>query len=423
MIPSTLAAEVSGALRDFLSTGFYEVADALPATESGAGPSSDGDGTGSEQPEVDSERAHERREREPDRPGRREAPDAQSGGHRGTRVGPVHRIRYADDLKPDEDSVHLPLIQCRECHATAWGCVKHAGEQRVNQDLRAFYNRFFLRDVDVNYLFPLSPDEPSPQNVPGRELNICGRCGCLAGHDAEACPGCGQDHLTRVFRPEVVVSKGAGKQGNGDDLLARFSRAFEARSGTTGGIDDPSRRYLAEFLHGADPEASLRLRILNRLTEVMKERQSVRNDADTLGRRIRAIQHSPADDASRNAVKELPGERRALQELLKKVNGRDTFGFLADEGLLPNYAFPQEGVTLKSVIFKRRQAEEGEAEAEAEAEADEDDTIVHDYPRPASAALGEFAPQNEFYAGGLRVHVSAAVARWPARPATPRLRC
>ena len=124
---------------------------------------------------------------------------------------PVHRIRYADDLKPDEDSIHLPLVQCRECHATGWGCVKHAGEQRVGQDLRAFYNRFFLRDVDVNYLFPLGPDEPPPQNVSGRELNICGRCGCLASHDAEACTGCGQDHLTRVFRPDSVVSKGAGK--------------------------------------------------------------------------------------------------------------------------------------------------------------------------------------------------------------------
>ena len=954
----------------------YEAAEALPATESGAGPSSDRDGADSERPEAHSERAHERRGRVPNRPGRQEAPDAQSGGHGGSgagpHVGPVHRIRYADDLKPDEDSVHLPLVQCRECHATGWGCVKHAGEQRVGQDLRAFYNRFFLRDVDVNYLFPLGPDEPPPQNVPGREMNICGRCGCLASHDAEACPGCGQDHLTRVFRPDSVVSKGAGKHtrpqlsrncpycgarealiivgarassllstalaqlfasrhnddrkviafsdnvqdaahrgsffaartwrnglraaiaqviekndgialadlpdrmlawwsrtdvnpaafdeerfisefiapdrlwfrdfealrdngavpagsrllswiqrrvrwdmlaeltfaatvgrtlertrvaavgvdrealeraceialrrirehfgelreidvscvrnlvigvlrrmrergavespmfagylrsggnpyairdvalqdfgprsslpvfpapagdrhgvealagtrrswyqlwvekvltpvnvlaatrnaadvlhvvmsalgaaglitelparrtkvwaldptrlyvtsqivvmecgrssrklvvpareaemwqgvpcldlaaqeryvrrapgrptwagdlyrqadirrivsaehtalvsrqvrdrlqerfaapdvkpwepnllsatptlelgvdigdlstvvmcsvppapvnyvqrtgragrrdGNalaltvatgqphdlyyyaepmemlgsrveppgiflnapavlerqltafcldcwvaggveesavpravrtvlnnvertntqgfpypffdfiaehGDDLLARFFRAFEARSGTTGGIDDASRRYLGEFLHGTDPEASLRLRILNRLTEVMKERQSLRNDAETLGRRIRAIQHGPADDASRNAIKEFSSERRALQELLKKVNERDTFGFLADEGLLPNYAFPQQGVTLKSVIFKRRQAEEGEAAA------DEDDTIVYDYPRPASAALSEFAPQNEFYAGGRRVAI------------------
>ena len=136
------------------------------------------------------------------------APDGRDG-----RVsGPAHRIRYADDLKPDEDSIHLPLIQCRECHATGWGCVKHAAEHRVGQDLRVFYNRFFLRDVDVNYLFPLAPDETPPPNVRGRESKVCGRCGyLLAARDGDACPGCGHDRLTRVFRPDSVVSRRRGK--------------------------------------------------------------------------------------------------------------------------------------------------------------------------------------------------------------------
>ena len=53
----------------------YEVADALPATEFGAGPSSDRDGADSERPEARSDRAHERRGRVPNRPGRPEAPD------------------------------------------------------------------------------------------------------------------------------------------------------------------------------------------------------------------------------------------------------------------------------------------------------------------------------------------------------------
>ncbi|MDE0004556.1 MAG: DUF1998 domain-containing protein, partial [Rhodospirillaceae bacterium] len=66
------------------------------------------------------------------------------------------------------------------------------------------------------------------------------------------------------------------------------------------------------------------------------------------------------------------------------------------EGLLPNYAFPEHGVTLKSVIFQQRQGED---------EAREDDAKVYDYLRPAVAALGEFAPENEFYAGGRRVAI------------------
>ena len=184
---------------------------------------------------------------------------------------------------------------------------------------------------------------------------------------------------------------------SGDDLLARFFRAFESHPDANDGLDAASRQYLRKFLHGADPEESLRLRILKRLEEVAKDRQSLRNDADTLRRRIGALEQGPPDEETKVRIKGLADERRALQGLLKTINERETFGFLTDEGLLPNYAFPEQGVTLKSVIFMRRQAEEGESEAE------ESDTIVYDYLRPPAAALGEFAPQNEFYAGGRRV--------------------
>ncbi len=189
----------------------HEVTEPLPTGEPDASLPGDGTGADPEWQEGYSGSAHERPGLRTSLLERPESPAAQLEARRGADADPVRRIRYADDLKPDEDSVHLPLIQCRECHVTGWGCVKHAAEQRVGQDLRAFYNRFFLRDVDVNYLFPLTPDAPPPQNVRGRKLTICGRCGCLADRDAEICPACGQDRLTLVFRPDAVVSKGAGK--------------------------------------------------------------------------------------------------------------------------------------------------------------------------------------------------------------------
>ena len=37
---------------------------------------------------------------------------------------PEHRLRHSDDLKPDQDGLHLPLVQCRECHATGWAFYK-----------------------------------------------------------------------------------------------------------------------------------------------------------------------------------------------------------------------------------------------------------------------------------------------------------
>ena len=203
---------------------------------------------------------------------------------------------------------------------------------------------------------------------------------------------------------------------SGDDLLARFFRAFESHPDANDGLDAASRQYLRKFLHGADPEDSLRLRILKRLGEVAKDRQSQRNDADTLRRRIGALERGPPDEETKVRIKSLADERRALQGLLKTINERETFGFLTDEGLLPNYAFPEQGVTLKSVIFRRRQAEEGESEAE------DGDAIVYDYLRPAAAALGEFAPQNEFYAGGRRVVIRridtrvSPIERWRLCP-------
>ena len=181
---------------------------------------------------------------------------------------------------------------------------------------------------------------------------------------------------------------------NEDELLARFFHAFESRSEKADGLDDASREYLTAYLRGDDPEDSLRLRILKRLTEVVKERQSLRNDIEALGRRVRTLRRGPEDEASAASMKELSAERAALQRLLRNMNGRNTFGFLTDEGLLPNYAFPEPGVTLNSVIYRHRRGEGNEPEK---------DIVVYDYLRPAAAALGEFAPENKFYAGGRRV--------------------
>ena len=183
---------------------------------------------------------------------------------------------------------------------------------------------------------------------------------------------------------------------NDGDLLKRFLDAFESRSGVAHGLDDASREYLAHFLRGSDPEASLRRRILDRMMEVVEDRHSLRKDVETLGRRIRTLRRGPSDESAEAGIKVLSAERTALQRLLRTMNGRDTFGFLTDEGLLPNYAFPEPGVTLNSVIFQRRQGEDGEME---------DDAIVYEYVRPAAAALGEFAPENAFYAGGRRVEI------------------
>ena len=142
----------------------------------------------------------------------RRARRARPGRHRRATNGATipRRLRFFDDLKPDEPSIHLPLIQCRECHVTGWGAVKRAAELRLERDLRVFYNRFFLRDVDVVYLFPAD----APRGVRGFDVGVCGACGMVLAADAAACNECQSDRLVRVFRPDSVEPRGRGKSGS-----------------------------------------------------------------------------------------------------------------------------------------------------------------------------------------------------------------
>ena len=124
--------------------------------------------------------------------------------------GAIRRLRFFDDLKPDDPALHLPLVQCRECRVTGWGAVKRPAEPGLERDLRVFYNRFFLRDVDVAFLFPA----PAPPGARGFDAAVCGACGRMQESDAESCTGCRSDRLVRVFRP-CRSSRGAGARPGG----------------------------------------------------------------------------------------------------------------------------------------------------------------------------------------------------------------
>ncbi|HBL92142.1 MAG TPA: heavy metal resistance protein CzcA, partial [Hyphomonas sp.] len=86
---------------------------------------------------------------------------------------------------------------------------------------------------------------------------------------------------------------------------------------------------------------------------------------------------------------------RSIRETINQVK---VLQFLTDRGLLPNYAFPEEGVKLKSIIVKAREASETRGDADA-------DLIIREYQRPASSALSEFAPDQTFYAEGRQVTI------------------
>jgi DEAD/DEAH box helicase domain-containing protein len=185
---------------------------------------------------------------------------------------------------------------------------------------------------------------------------------------------------------------------NLEPLLARFLLLFKPEE-----LTPESRQTLERFGRGdAGGEGGLTHKILTRLAGLAEDREDLRNRLQKVGRAIRKNRGVAARDEALDAeLDELKQSRDGIYEMLKQINGKLTLNFFTDEGLLPNYAFPEEGVELRSVILKKREqpkAEEGKYQA-----------ITFEYVRPAASAITEFAPGNVFYVEGRRLKIDQVV--------------
>jgi len=159
-----------------------------------------------------------------------------------------------------------------------------------------------------------------------------------------------------------------------------------------------SRERLFKFVQGGSgQEGSLHCRILDGLAGLKKELHSLKSKADRVYRALKKLKANPVKDLNYDDdLIQLKNERDALNALIKSINDKNTLNFFTDEGLLPNYAFPEAGVTLRSIILRRTQQSEKNPRLKAD---------VIEYERAASSAIRDLAPQNRFYAGGRAVTV------------------
>jgi DEAD/DEAH box helicase domain-containing protein len=164
-------------------------------------------------------------------------------------------------------------------------------------------------------------------------------------------------------------------------------------------LDDRVDRRLTEFMEGTDQEDPLRLRLLKLFEELAAERKSYRERAERLKKRIAELKKQPQDEAVIEETEQSQLERQKALGLIREINTRQLLEALTDTGLIPNYAFPEAGVELKSVLWRRRTDDDPE---------DSGPYIslpAEKYERPAQSALSEFAPENIFYANRRRVEI------------------
>jgi len=215
--------------------------------------------------------------------------------------------------------------------------------------------------------------------------------------------GIGMDAIPKTLKP-VLDSVETGElgrfpynflsfvNGNATPLLDGFFDLFADE------LSDATRQYLKAFILGEGETDGLEMRLVKRLTEMLEERKSFRRQVDQLKRHIDKLKEQPQDEAVKNELEEATLEREAIQAMLRRLNARQALNFLTDEGVIPNYAFPEEGVTLRSVIYRRQ------SQAGADGKAYEN--IVYEYERSGAAAISELAPNSRFYAGGRKVRIS-----------------
>lgn len=176
-------------------------------------------------------------------------------------------------------------------------------------------------------------------------------------------------------------------------LLDGFKAVFTAKE-----LQPATLKHLEQFIKGdGNAEGSLAYKLQTLLTEAFKNRQDLYEMRKKANRAIaRNKKKMPRDEMLDKEASELESERKGLSQIIKQMNEKNTLNFLTDEGVLPNYAFPEEGVVLHSVILKKPGKDQKDKKLNKE---------EYEHMRPAEAAITELAPGSSFYVEGRKLTV------------------
>jgi DEAD/DEAH box helicase domain-containing protein len=202
-----------------------------------------------------------------------------------------------------------------------------------------------------------------------------------------------------------------------DYVLAHDERLLLGFQNLLGGdLDERVSTRLQSFMQGTEEDDALRIALSKVLEALAKERQAHKDRGEQIRKQIKVAKGLPQDEATRNEVDRLERERQKTMELVKEINERELLNTLTDAGLIPNYAFPEAGVELKSLLWRKKGTDDPEGSG----------TYIslpaERYERPAQSALSEFAPENVFYANQRKVEIDqinvdlSVMERWRLCP-------
>lgn len=175
-------------------------------------------------------------------------------------------------------------------------------------------------------------------------------------------------------------------------LLNGFAKLFD--------FNDSVRTQLETFMRGDtndESSESMSLRMLGVFEHTLDTIAALTKQQDDLREVIAELKANPSDSAYEEQRRECEAEIANIKRIIGSVEHTNMFNYLSDEGVLPNYAFPESGVNLHTILKSSKdeeQAEDGSSSIKRR------EATTRDFVRPAASAITELAPGNTFYAGG-----------------------
>lgn len=201
--------------------------------------------------------------------------------------------------------------------------------------------------------------------------------------------------LNSINEPEKMVfpyNFTTYAKDNSDRLFESFIDMFR------GYLSEDATNSLRKFVfgNGAD-DCPMYMEVREVFIEVYKQRNSLIENVKKCKILISELESKPHDSFFEQSIKELKNERDAYLRVVQGIAKKNIFNFMTDEGLLPNYAFPESGMVLKAVLFRERpvgSSPQGPVDKE-----------YYEYQRPSESAITELAPNNQFCAEGHELRI------------------
>lgn len=169
-----------------------------------------------------------------------------------------------------------------------------------------------------------------------------------------------------------------------EELIQKFISLYN------GTLSLSNKEMLLEYVNRGD----LKISIVHVIEKTEHQLLKLKRISAKISSDLRKLEESkPFIDDYDFRVKELENERKLIFRMMNEIREKYPLELFTNEGLLPNYAFPETGVKLKAVIKKRR-SHQGEEPYE-----------VLEWIRPAKSSLKEFAPYNTFYGSRRKITI------------------